>query len=87
MVLSKVICQVFLSTVPADIELSLLDSVYEPVESHINCLASILFEDAIDDAIGSVVVCAWWGWWLWVSHFCQDVSYVYSFSGIDEECT
>ena len=57
MVLSKVICQVFLSAVPADIELSLLDSVYEPVESHINCLTSILFEDAIDDAIGSVVVC------------------------------
>ena len=58
MVLSKVICQVFLAAVPADIELSLLDSVYEPVESHIDCFASILFEDAIDDAIGSVVVCA-----------------------------
>ena len=57
MVLSEAICQVFLSAVPTDIELSFLDSVYEPVESHINCLASVLFEDAIDDAIGSVVVC------------------------------
>ena len=54
----EVICQVFLSTVPADIELSLLDSVCEPAESHINCLASVLFEDAVDDTIGSVVICA-----------------------------
>ena len=58
MVFSKVICQVFLSAVPADVELSLLDSVYEPAESHINCFASVLFEDAVDNTIGSVVICA-----------------------------
>ena len=69
-VLGEIISQVFLATVPIYIELLLLYVVNQLVEAHVNGFASILPEDAIDDAVCGVVASAQLGGCLWVSKFC-----------------
>ena len=67
MVFGEMICQIFLSSVPAHIELSLFHPVSEPTESHVGCLASVLFKCFIDDTMRCVVVSAQGGGRLWVT--------------------
>ena len=65
--LGEIISQVLLATVPIYIELSLLHSIYQPIEAHVNSFASALLEDPIGNATGGVVISLHGGGRLWVS--------------------
>ena len=65
--LGEIISQVLLATAPIYIELSLLHSIYQPIEAHANSFASVLLEDTVDNSTGSVVISLHRGGRLWVS--------------------
>ena len=48
--------QVVLSRFPIDMEMALSGPVAEPVEAHVHCLGSLLFDCVIDDPLGRTVV-------------------------------
>ena len=52
-----VVTKIVAAGFPEYSELSLTDSVFKPVESHINGFRSFLLDCAIHDAIGCHVVC------------------------------
>ena len=41
---------------PKDTELALFSSIFEPIETHVDCSGSTLFDSAVEDAIRSAVV-------------------------------
>jgi hypothetical protein len=47
----------------------LLDSVANPIESHVNCFGCALFYSFIGDACSAGVLCLSMGSWLWMPHF------------------
>ena len=61
MVLRSVVSVVVLAKIPVDSALALLYPVSEPIESHVNCFGSFLFDGVIDDTSSSAaVVCLEW---------------------------
>ena len=69
MMLGEVVGPVFISWCPIDFELALFYSVLQPVETHVDGFAALLFNSAIDNAIGSGVVSFYGRWWLRVTQF------------------
>ena len=51
MVLSEAVSPIFISWSPANFEMTLLHSVFKPMESHVDGFASVLFDGVIDDSI------------------------------------
>ena len=56
MVLAEVVAQVGVSWLPVNSELSLFNTVLEPVESHVDGFGAALLDSAIEDSIGTFVV-------------------------------
>jgi len=52
MVLGEIIGTVGSTRAPVDVKLTLFLAVTEPIEAHVNCLGSFLFDRVIDDAAG-----------------------------------
>ena len=71
MVFGVVVGDVGFAGSPEDAELFLINSIADPVESHVYCLRSLLFDCAIHDAGCGRVVSGNGGRWLWVAHFGQ----------------
>ena len=69
--LGEVVCKVHISRRPHYSKLALVDSVLDPVESHIKMLASVLFYSSIHDSFSSAIVCTDGYCFLWVSKFLQ----------------
>ena len=67
----EVISLVEFSFFPIDDELSLPDTVADPIESHVDSFGSLLFDSLIGNARSSIVVCEHWSWWLWMAEFGQ----------------
>jgi len=48
---------------PEHVELALVNAIAEPVEAHVDCLRSVLFDCGIHDSIGGAVIgsngCRW----------------------------
>ena len=63
--LGEVITKVSTAWCPIEVELSLFDSILEPVESHVNGLGASLFDCVSENAMGDRVVsfkgCGWLG--------------------------
>jgi len=72
MVLGKIICPVGGTWAPKDVELALLFAIAEPIEAHVHSLGAFLFDCAIGNPTGSVVVSLEWGGWLGVAQFMQS---------------
>ena len=69
-----VVSQVCGSWCPSELELVLVDSIFNPVEAHVNCFGTFLFELTVDDAVrGAIVSCDCSGW-LGVSQFDECAS-------------
>jgi hypothetical protein len=62
-VLGHIVCEVSSSRAPVDMELALVDTVFEPVEAHVNGFGSLLLDSAGEDALCYFVVslegCCW----------------------------
>ena len=61
MMLSVVISPVVGAFTPVDEELTLIRAVSDPVEPHVHCLGSFLFNGIVDDAVGASVIGLDWG--------------------------
>ena len=69
MMFAAVVGQVFGSWGPSDFDLFVcVDTIFEPVEAHVNCLGTTLFHSTIDDATSCFVICTDDCWWLRVTH-------------------
>ena len=68
-VFGRVISQVGLARGPIQCKLLLCDTVFDPVESHVNSFGAFSVECTGDDAVGCLVVCTDRGRWLGVAHF------------------
>ena len=83
---SVVICVITTSALPADLELSLLDSVLDPEEAHVHGLGALSLDGVVGDSCCYLVVgddCG--GYALGVPHFGEDCSYSRSFLAVVEE--
>ena len=69
---------------PVDIKHALADAVTQPVESHVHCFRSFLFDCFVDDIGCCAVVSFQRGSWLRMSHFNQALSEGDSFSSVQE---
>ena len=56
MFFGEVVGDICVSRGPRDVELALVNTVFEPVESHVNGFWATLFDGAVEDAIGGAVV-------------------------------
>ena len=56
MVLGEVVGQIPCPCIPIELELSLLDTVSEPVEAHVHGLGAFLFDGVIQDAITCCII-------------------------------
>ena len=64
MMLCPVVGVVVGSGFPVDDELALLDTVFEPVESHVDGFGAFLLDCVIGDALSTSVVSLDRSWWL-----------------------
>ena len=69
MVLCSVVAMVVFPGIPIDSELSLFHPVTEPIESHVDCFGSFLFNGIVDDTSRGTVVRFEWSGRLFVSQF------------------
>ena len=69
MVFGRVISQVGVARGPIQCKLLLCDTVFDPVESHVNSFGTFTFECTGNDAVGSLVVGTDRSWRLGVAHF------------------
>ena len=69
---------------PVDIKHTLADAVAQPVESHVHCFGTFLFDCFVDDTGCCAVVSFHWGGRLRMSHFNQALSEGDSFSSVQE---
>ena len=86
-VLGKVVAHVSGTFLPVDAEVALVDTVPDPVETHVDCFRAALLDCVIGDSHGTFVVCGDWGWWLGIAHFFKGGSEWACFLAIDEEAT
>ena len=79
-----VVSEIIEPWLPVNIEHTLADSVAQPVESHIHCFRSFLFDCFVDDTGCCAVVSFQRGSWLRMSHFNQALSEGDGFSSVQE---
>jgi len=53
-VLRVVVGKIANARLPLDDELAVFDAILEPIETHINCLGTFLFDSSIEDAAGNL---------------------------------
>ena len=82
MVLTKVVSIILPAWAPIDKEVSLLDSVSDPVEAHVYCLGSSLFDCVVGKSDGYFIVSLDGSRRLRVAHFCQDCADGAGLSGV-----
>ena len=85
MVFGEVVGHVVTAPSPVYKELALFDSVLNPVETHVDCFGSLLFDCVVDDAGRTCVVCLNGGWGLRVSHFLECGAEFGAFFCIEEQ--
>jgi hypothetical protein len=51
-VFGDVVAHVLGARAPVNLELFLIDSVFEPVESHVECFRAFLFDEGCEDSMG-----------------------------------
>ena len=61
-----VVGEIFGAWAPKYMEVSQLNSILDPVESHVDCSRSLLLPNVIGDVVGSEIVRDHHGRWLWV---------------------
>ena len=81
----EIVSLVEASFFPIDVELALAYTVTDPVEAHVNCLGSFLFDGVIGDAGGSAVVSLDGSRWLGVTEFFKGGPDGASFLAVVEE--
>ena len=79
--LGEVVSEVCFTGRPVDVELSLFDSVSNPIESHVDCLGLVLLDGSICDSISSAVVGSDWSCGLGMSHLVKCDTQRDCFSG------
>lgn len=70
-VLGEVVSKVITARCPKNVELSLLGAVPDPIETHVHGAGALLFNGAVEYAIGRGVVYTDWCGRLRVSHFVE----------------
>ena len=83
--LTKVVSIILPAWAPIDKEVSLLDSVSDPVEAHVYCFGSSLFDCVVGKSDGYFIVSLDWSRRLRVAHFCQDCADCAGLSGVAVE--
>lgn len=71
MVLRHVVGAVEGTLPPIYVELSLADTISNPVETHVHCFTAFLFDTVVGYASGCAIVRDKWCGRLWVSHLLQ----------------
>ena len=51
-VLRPIVGQICIAWHPEDVKLALLDSIFNPIESHVDCFGSFLFSNIVCDVVG-----------------------------------
>ena len=85
-VLGVIVSKVGGTRFPVDMVLALLDSVLEPVESHVNGFGATLLDCVVEDAVGTGIVNLERGGWLGMSKLEEGLPDGNSVLGIDEGC-
>ncbi len=70
-VLGKIIGKIGGARAPLDIELALLDSILNPIETHVHWTGLALFHGFVCKSYSRGIVDLDWGWGLGVAHFFQ----------------
>ena len=70
-VLGKIIGKICGARAPVYIELVLLDTILNPIETHVHGSGLTLFHGFVGKAYSGGVVNFNWGWWLGMSHFLE----------------
>ena len=68
MVFCKIIRKIVGTAAPVDKELAFMDSVFDPVEAHVDCLGAALLDSIVGDACGAGIVSLKWGCRLRMAH-------------------
>ena len=55
--LGEIVSEIVSPSFPMNDELALCDSVPDPIEAHVNCFGTLLFDGGIGDACSACVVC------------------------------
>jgi hypothetical protein len=85
-VLRKIITVIIFALLPVDVELSLGNSVLDPIKTHIHCLGSLYFGALIRETICCRIVgCDSGRFRLFSAQFFQDLSDVCCFLPVMEE--
>jgi hypothetical protein len=71
MVLGELIGEIVFTGTPMNNELALLDSIADPVESHVDCFGPALFDCFVGNASGTGIVGLVWCGCLWMAHFLE----------------
>ena len=87
MVFGDVISAILFAGFPVDKKLALANTIADPVEAHVNCLGSLLFNCIVDNASGSAVVGLERGRRLFVAEFFECNAVRASRLGVVEEAT
>ncbi len=83
-VLGRIICKIFLSALPVDVELFLSMPVANPIKSHIHCFGSALYNSVSEDSDGTFVVELERRRALWMAHLLEGGTDWDSVFGVDE---
>ena len=87
MVFGVVVRKVGSSRHPVDEELSLSDSILDPIKAHINGFGSLLFDGLVGKTHCHGIVNLDWSGWLWVPQFNEGVADGDCFLAIEERGT
>jgi hypothetical protein len=71
MMLGKLVGEIDFTGTPMDDELTLFDSIADPVETHVNCFGSALFDCFVGNASGTGIVSLAWCCCLRMSHLLE----------------
>jgi hypothetical protein len=86
-VFGEVIGKVGFAGLPMDAEVALADMVADPIETHVDCFRSALFDGIIDDAMGTGVIDLDGCWRLRPIHFFEGDAKRTGVLGVVKACT
>jgi hypothetical protein len=75
MVFCEIIGYILVSRALIDMELTLFNSVFDPIKMHVHSACESLFNCVIIVAHDNGIVSLKWCWWLWMSHLYQTCAY------------
>ena len=86
-VLGEVICQVVDTETPVHKKLTLVNTVANPIEAHIDGFRTTLADGGVSNTSGGGVVGLEWSRWLWVAEFKKGCAKDNAVLAIDKEGT